>query len=1092
MPRGFLRTFWYSSAASFLAAASASLCALDPHTPLAQLGHQAWSIENGLPQNTVPVLLQTRSGYLFAGTETGLAQFDGITFRIWDHASATAFPDAEIRCLLNDATRGAGDNDLWIGTASGLVWMHQGQIQRFTTEDGLPANGIRALSQTSDGTVWAWTEAGISHREGKRFISVPLQAGPEPEAINSIAADSHGRLWAGAKNGFAIWSNGRWLANSATGMKAPGAGNTKVFANSTGAIFLANPEGVFLHKEIQAPEIQTGSWITIIPKSFLPDDTITFLSSIKQDVVAVASKTTVLLVQLNGSASHIIGRYIAAKQLPGSRIANIFADREGTVWIGTNRGLVRILTHGSASRIDHFPPSDPLADSAVLSLLEDREGDLWVGTETDGLHILRDARFHTVSSSEGLSSDSTTAVVEDTHHALWVGTREAGLNRISTTQTTALTTANGLLSNVILSLAPAPDGSLWVGTPDGLNHIGPTHITTYTSADGLPDDFIRSLLADPDGTLWIGTRHGLAHFINGHCEKWNQVSGLGSDIIGALAHSSDGDLWVATLQGLTRIHRGKLRTYTTSDGLSSNVITALAADKDGKLWIGTQNSGLNLWDGQRFIPLASNSSSIQALLPSVVHTLLLDRLGSLWIASDNGLTRVEIDSLLRCAQQNICQLGSNHLTHFTTADGLRSRETGTNSHPTAWRAANGILWFSSPRGIVAADPQHSFADSGPPPVSIERFAVDDHEENLFQISPVAAGHLRFQFDYAGISFSSPHKVRYEYMLEGFDHDWTNAGTRRTAYYTNIPPGKYRFSVRAAMDNADFSISDNTSSVQEKSLVSETSLAFALQPHYYQTLWFGVLVVVAATSLILIFVRSRVSRVARELTAVMAERNRIAREIHDTLAQGYVGISLQLEILGELLRHNKGEAAIRHLSMTQELVRDGLNDARQSIWALRSQDNSESTLPVRIRRVVEQAQEDTLSAAFTIRGIYRPLPTSAEQELLRIAQEAILNVKRHAQATRLDVSLIYDRDLVSLVVTDNGHGFALKQPEHTGDPVQATDVHEGHFGLIGMQERAALLHAEFFIQSQPGSGTTITLRMKADSGDQASSTSNAVS
>ena len=656
-----------------------------------------------------------------------------------------------------------------------------------------------------------------------------------------------------------------------------------------------------------------------------------------------------------------------------------------------------------------------------------------------------------------------------------------------------LTTANGLLSNVILSLAPASDGSLWVGTPDGLNRIGPAQITAYTSADGLPDDFIRSLLADSDGTLWIGTRHGLTHFTYGNIQNWTQSTGLGSDVVGAMVHSSDGDLWIATLQGLTRMHHGQLRNYTMADGLSSNVITSLAADKDGRVWIGTQNDGLNLWNGQRFLAIAPHPKSITALLPSVIHTLLLDRPGFLWIASDNGLTRVEITSLLHCAQQDNCKLDSRSLANYTTADGLRSRETSSNSHPTAWRGADGLLWFSSPHGIISADPQHFPVSPGPPPVSIERFAVDDREEGLFNASRIAAGHLRFQFDYAAISFASPYKVRYQYMLEGFDHGWTNAGMRRTAYYTNIPPGTYRFRVRAAMDDADFI--DQADTKADVNLLSNASFAFTLQPHYYQTLWFSILVIVVVASLVLIFVRSRVSRVEREFAAVMAERNRIAREIHDTLAQGYVGISLQLEILSELLRHNKSDAAMRHLSTTQELVRDGLNDARQSIWALRSQDASESTLPVRLRRIVEQAAEATLDARFAIHGIYRPLPPSSEQELLRIAQEAITNVKHHAQATHLDVQLDYDRDRIVLTVKDDGLGFPLEKQPGPKIPIRAAGVASGHFGLIGMQERAALIRAELSIESQLGNGTTIRLQLRTEgtSGDKnAAPTSTAVS
>lgn len=1076
-----LRIFRFALAAACLMTAAAAVSALEPHTPLAQLGRQSWSVENGLPQNTIPVLWQTGNGYLLAGTETGLAQLDGIAFRIFDHASMPAFPDAEIRCLWSSSNQQIGTNsDFWVGTADGLVWMHEGKPTRFTTQEGLPANSIRAFAQTSDRVLWVWTDGGLAHWTGKHFAAAPLPANLSRSRITSIAADHNGQLWVGTTNGIALWSNGQWASSIDSHLRAAEKETAQVTANDQGDVLVATLNGLFLSRENRQAGRQVPSWTTVLSKEALPEDAILSLTFLNRGgLIAVASKSTVILTQINGSTARVIAHYVVAKQLPGSRIQSIYADREGSLWVGTNRGLVRISVRQSTAVIDRFPPSDALAGAAILSLLEDREGDLWVGTETAGLHILRDARFHTLSVADGLSSDNTTAVVEDQYHALWVGTREAGLNRISSTQTTVLTTANGLLSNVILSLAAASDGSIWVGTPDGLNRVGPARIATYTSADGLPDDFIRSLLADQDGTLWIGTRHGLTHFVDGHFQSWNQSSGLGDDLVGAMVHSADGDLWIATLNGLTRMHHGLLHTYTTADGLSSNVITTLAADKNGQVWIGTQNDGLNLWDGQNFLVVGPKDRAFPSPLPTVIHTLLLDRSGYLWITSDNGLTRAETSSLLNCSQRNTCQLNSRSLSNYTTADGLRSRETSSNSHPTAWRSAGGVLWFTTPHGILSTDPQRFPPNPGPPPINIEHFSIDDHEEGLFGASRIPAGHLRFQFDYAGISFSAPYRVRYQYMLEGFDHSWTDAGTRRTAYYTNIPPGAYRFLVRAAMDDADFAEQANASVKAESSLVSNASFAFTLLPHYYQTLWFGVLVVVIAASLILLFVRSRVSRVEREFAAVMAERNRIAREIHDTLAQGYVGISLQLEILSELLRHNKSDAAIHHLSTTQELVRDGLNDARQSIWALRSQDASESTLPVRLRRIVEQEDNASLNASFAIHGIYRPLSTGAEQEFLRIAQEAIINVKHHAHATRLDVRLDYDRDYVILTIADNGRGFAVEEPSAPGAPFRAAEKTSGHFGLIGMQERAALLHGEFSIASQPGSGTTIRLQLRTD-------------
>jgi signal transduction histidine kinase/ligand-binding sensor domain-containing protein len=1049
---------------------------LEPATALGRLGRQAWTMENGLPQNTVPVLLQSRDGFLWAGTELGLARFDGVSFRVFDHATTAAFPDAEIRCLL-DAKE---DGSLWAGTGDGLVRLKNGSVTVWTTGEGLPSNSIRGLVQTTDSAIWAWTEAGLARWNGRQFEAALPEIGWPKNGITSIATDTTGGLWIGTAHGAAVFRGGHWhsgpeeVGGPATNPKILDR-QSLVKAASDGDVLSAG--GVFLE--------HSGTVTEFLTKTEVPANGISFLDRLADGTVIAASKSSVVFGPSGHAAGSVAGTprltFTVARELPGSRIESMYADREGSLWVGTNRGLARISTSDSGGKecsVQLLPPTDPLASDGIVSLLEDREGDLWVGTETAGLHILRDPHFQILGSIDGLSSDATTAIVQDSRRTMWIGTREDGLNGLldaskGKQKITTLTTSNGLLSNVILSLAAAPNGDLWVGTPDGLNRVGQAGISSYTSADGLADDFIRSVLVAPDESVWIGTRRGLTHMDHGHFESFTQSDGLGSDLVGALTRAPDGDLWIATLNGLTRLHHGKLRNYTIADGLSSNVVTALDVTADGTIWIGTQDKGINLWDGNRFV--AIGSSEIHAgrtgLLPAAIHAIEHDDQGRLWLASNSGLTRVDPHALLDCTQQTqhrACGLSAAQVVNFTIADGLRSRETSSNSHPTACHASDGKLWFTTPRGVIVADPLHFQANAAAPPVAIERFAVDDHDTQPNQAARIAAGALRFQFDYAGLSFSAPQKLRYQYMLEGFDKAWTDAGTRRTAYYTNIPPAKYRFRVRALLGESTLPDASGNASA-ELGAPQEAALSFELLPHFYQTVWFRALVVLAIVALILLVFRRRVLRVEREFRAVMAERNRIAREIHDTLAQGYVGISLQLEILGELLRHNRADAAQKHLVRTQGLVREGLDDARQSIWALRSHDSSEQTLPIRLRRLVEQAADRTLATDLAVHGAYRALAVETEQEILRIAQEAIHNVKRHAAASRLSVRLDYGERELTLSVADDGKGF---------DAEGRTLSVAGHYGLTGMRERAALIRARIDIVSRPGEGTTVRLSVAA--------------
>ncbi|MGB6743765.1 MAG: two-component regulator propeller domain-containing protein [Terracidiphilus sp.] len=918
--------------------------------------------------------------------------------------------------------------------------------QSWAMESGLPQNTVEALAQTGDGFVWIGTEAGLVRFDGVSFTvfdrnSTPALPGND---IRCLLDAADGALWVGTSEGLARWKDGAVTAYS-TRNGLPGNTIRSLSVDARGVLIVSTENG----------EVAIDG-AKVVPVNF---DKLTSPSPVLDVIFAVAlpdgstAQATVSTVTVTQGGKEL--QWSVRKELPGSRIQALFADREGSLWIGTNGGLARF----AAGKLDLLPATDPLAQASVLALMEDREGDLWVGTETDGLHILRDQRFRVIGMREGLSSDDTTTVVQDGAGTLWVGTADDGLNALreagsGVAPVRNYSVRNGLASDVILSLAAAPDGDLWVGTPDGLSRIRGGSVTTFTSADGLPDDFIRSLLVDRDGSLWIGTRRGLVHWLEGggsagKMQIYTHANGLGSDLVGAITRDTNGGLWVATLAGLSRLRGNAITNFTTADGLPSNVVTALVAEPRGALLIGTENHSWDVWNGWAFSAAQRGDAN-----QTTVHAILDDGRGHLWFATSDGIARCDLNgaSAAQCAPW----------IEFGAADGLRSREMAANSHPSAWRSQDGLLWFTTPKGLVEVDPAHFAINTLPPPVALERFAVDDLSQPLRGAGSwlrVEAGHVHFEFDYAGLSFIAPQKVRYRYMLEGFDHGWTEAGARRAAYYTNIPPGRYTFRVQAANNDGAW----NTEGA---------ALAFELRPHFYQTLWFYLLLLAAAVAALVLLLKRRLRRAEREFQAVLRERSRIAREIHDTLAQGYVGISIQLEVLAELLRLSKVEAAQKQLDATRDHVREGLADARQSIWALRTQDAGETTLPVRLRRLAEAAAGNGLESRFSVFGAYRPLPAETERELLRVAQEAVHNVKKHAAASQLFVQLEYGLAAIALEVRDNGRGGASDAPAGSA---------AGHFGLTGMRERAAAIGGTLKVTSAPDEGTTVRLEAPAPEG-----------
>ncbi|HEX6772574.1 MAG TPA: triple tyrosine motif-containing protein, partial [Acidobacteriaceae bacterium] len=509
-----------------------------------------------------------------------------------------------------------------------------------------------------------------------------------------------------------------------------------------------------------------------------------------------------------------------------------------------------------------------------------------------------------------------------------------------------------------------------------------------------------------------------------------------------------------------------ITNLTTRSGLSSDVITALYQDDSGLLWIGTNGGGLNLLRNGRITEFPSASTG----LPEVIHAIIEDGRHNLWLAAATGIYRVPRRQLEDYAARPGVHI---NVAAYGIADGMRINEC-SSGHPAAVRAPDGSLWFATLRGISVTNPEHQQENRLPPPVVIENVTVDDQpgtitapqnaamvprkteapQKSMVKVPP---GHSRLALHYAGLSFVAPARVRYRYRLEGFDTKWIDAGARRVAYYTNIPPGSYKFRVLAA----------NNDGVWNE---TGASLEVRVLPHLWQTWWFRTLLGLAVLFLAYEIYRMRVRNVELRFSAVLAERTRIAREIHDTLAQDIVGIGVQLELVSRLLNSSL-DAARTQLDATRALVKSSLADARSSIWNLRSATGAsaaaDADLPVRLNRAVTQvAARGTAKVRFQVQGTYRATPSAVEDQLLRIATEAVNNAVHHAAASVIQVTLAYDTRSVHLSIDDDGRGF-------TYDP--SGFAQGGHFGLRGMQERAAEIGATLHIDSAPAKGTRISLR-----------------
>jgi diguanylate cyclase (GGDEF)-like protein len=742
---------------SLLALVMASTAAaLDPGRAVTQYRHDAWTTREGLPQSSVESMAQTPDGYLWLGTQEGLAQFDGIRLTVFDKSNTKALHHNRVTALLADRAGG-----LWVGTeGGGLARLHDREWAEWSGL-GLPNRRVRALAEDAQGTVWVGTDEGLVRSEAGRLVS---DSGWDPRLRGPISAlhAGKGRLFVGVKDGLLSLGPGAPKALELRGLP-PGPVKC-VWQDPDGTLWVGTAQGLFVG--------QPG----------------------ERDLVP------------------------APAGQPGRVVTAVRRDRNGSLWVGTETaGIVR-LSRGYAATLD---TSHGLSNNQVLSLLEDREGNLWVGTQDGGVNRLSDGKFKTYSSAEGVAGDIVWPVFGDREGNVWIGTKSGGLSRFRDGRFTTYSTAQGLSSNAVQAIAQDPDSSLWIGTRNGgLNHLRDGRVTVYTTRQGLPHDSVSALLVSRDGALWIGTRGGgLGRLKDGVFQRWSAREGLANDTIHFLLEDRAGALWMATNGGgLVRFHEGRFEAFTARDGLSSEIVNVIHEDAAGTLWVGTFGGGLNRRraDG-RFTAYTTS----EGLYDDAIFSILEDAEGRLWMSCNKGVFRVDKRELDDLDRKAITRL---HPVSYGVLDGMKNRECNGANQPPAWKDATGQLWFPTIEGVSVVDPKRLAGNPVAPTVNLEEIVVDGRVVAPREGLTLAPGARNLEFHYVAPSFVAPARVRYRYLLEGLDPEWVEAGPRRTAYYSRLPPGPYRFRVAAANDEGVWN-------------EAGASLAFDLRPRLYQTPWF---------------------------------------------------------------------------------------------------------------------------------------------------------------------------------------------------------------------------------------------------------------
>lgn len=954
--------------------------ALDPAKKITQYGHEVWQREQGLIQNSVRAIAQSPDGYLWLGTDEGLARFDGVSFRVFDRGNTPGIGNNSITALLVDRQGG-----LWIGAINGgLCRMTQGRFEAFSREEGLPRYGVSCLLEARDGSLWVGTAGGLSHWVNGKFQTYGTQEGLPSARILALAQDRSGQVLIGTARGLAILEGGKFRPHPSAGF--PDQSVQALCEDGDGGVWVGTTGGLWRIKE--------------------------------------------------GRAS-----FSGAKA--GYGIYALRIDRRGCLWVGSRKGGLRRY---SGSRFEAYSRDEGLSDDTVLSLFEDREGSLWIGTSSGGLNRLRDTSFVTTSTREGLSADPAAAILEDREGVIWAGTAEGGgLNRLHHGKPTVLRRKDGLLSDVVLSLAEGADGSLWIGTDRGLSRFRAGRLTHTTTKQGLLGDYINSLLTGVDGSLWIGSSlGGLNRLKDGKLSSYSVAEGLPDVSVYCLLETRDGSLWMGTRRGLGRLKDGMMTTPVTEEALSGDTVLALREDTDGSLWIGSRGGGLKrLKDGK-----LTSITTKEGLFDDTVFQILDDGLGTFWMSCNKGIFRAVKRELAEVADGTLRTL---HCSTFGVPDGMGSAECQGGFQPAGWRARDGRLWFPTIKGLAVVDPTKLTTNPFPPPVHIEAMLVDQIAGPLANPFRIAAGARSLEIHYTALSFLVPERVRFKYRLEGFEKGWVEAGTRRTAYYTGLPPGDYRFQVQAC----------NNDGVWNE---VGASIALMVSPHFYQTWWFICLYLGAAGASGWALYRWRV-RELKLKNEVLAERNQLAMDLHDHLSQLLTGMQLQLSTAREALEQVPGtETCRQNLDRITQLGREGLEETRRTLRGLRFEVSEASDLTDILWRATRPLVEGTEILVSTEQsGDPFPLSTEGRHELFRMGQEAITNAIRHGRALHIHVILMFEPEGVRLTVRDDGEGFNTEN--------HGLGRHPG-MGLGGMAARMASLGGELRIRSRPGEGTIV--------------------
>jgi len=940
-------------------------------------------------------------------------------------------------------------------------------------QDGAVSGAVFGIAQTNDGYLWIATAGGLARFDGTQLQPWII---PGNQSVFSLLAARDGSLWVGTGKDVVHVHNGRAdLVKNFTGRinafiegqdGSPWLVRSRFLAhdgplcNLTGASVrcYGAAEGIqCLYATTLAQDQQRQFWMG-------GDSGVCTWRPAGSQFFAVHDKS---LLNLQGATA-------IATRPDGSILV-------GYIRQGADVGLQSISSGKSvafkAEGIDG-------AALAVTTLLVDHKGGLWVGTDHDGIYHVVGGRADHFTAADGLTSNNIQSLYEDREGNVWVGTI-GGLDQFHQLAIVAFSMREGLSSESAASVLASRDGTIWISTTQGIDLLRDGKVTHIQKRDGLPGEAVTSFFEDHAGRIWVGIDNDLAIYSRGKFTLVRKPGGAPLGVIRQLQEEANNDIWVISPGRPYRLYRIRSDRFLDELRPSAADPTRVVSDRDGTILVALEDGRLARYRGGRLLNVDKERTPV--LLKAMVSgpdgtvwgtsskgifhgvrgkwthlgvgnglpcenviAIAFDKAGALWLRLQCGVAIIDAPSLRRFYQNSLNSVAVRML------DATDGAQPGAPSFtPAATRSPDGKLWFATDGVVLAADPTNLQMNKLPPPVHVERIVADHRTYEAIADTRLPPMTRDVEIDYSGLSFVVPQKVRYRYRMLGLDENWQDVGARRAAFFMNLAPGDYTFQVKASNNSGVWSpVGD--------------SIRFTIQPAFYQTLWFRLASAGAAAVLLWLALTMRVryatSQVEARLIERQAERVRIARELHDTLLQGFQALVLRFQNILDTMPNTEPAHDLieKELEKADAVLADGRNRVR---------DIRGATGAPSLKETFASAAESTgaLSVptfAFKEDGALRDLHPVVREEIASIGFEAIWNAVRHARANNVEARLTYGRNLLLLHVSDDGIGIDAVALEGGG--------RVGHYGLIGMQERARRIQAKLKISGTKGSGTTVEL------------------